>query len=326
MPRPGDSQRPNPAGSGWLIVDKPLGMTSTQVVSHIKRWLGWTKSRPFKIGHGGTLDPLASGVLPIAVGEATKLISYCMDGEKTYEFSIKWGASTTTLDGEGRVTATSSHRPSRGAITASLPSFMGEIDQVPPSYSALKVDGHRAYDLARSGVDISLPPRRITITDLRILDDTDVATFFQVLCSKGTYVRSLARDIATALGVCGHVGYLRRTRVGPFRVQDAMKWDHIQEKKEDIDTIFLEKGGKIGHKGMAGLYPLLAVLDDIPVVAVEDNTARCLALGQLVQAKTCLPSACLDAKVIMCTRLDGAPVALVENNGGHLKVRRGFNC
>mgnify|MGYP003344064858 CR=1 FL=1 len=197
--------------NGWLIIDKPAGMTSAHVVARVKRMLDAAK-----IGHGGTLDPLATGILPLALGEATKTVSYVMDGEKSYRFTARWGEARDTDDSDGRVVATSEERPTRQAIEAALPAFRGEISQVPPDYSAIKVDGARAYDLAREGEKLDLTPRiaRIDQFDLVAQPDGDHA-IFEVVCGKGTYMRSLARDLARALGTHGHITQLRRTRSGP---------------------------------------------------------------------------------------------------------------
>jgi tRNA pseudouridine55 synthase len=203
--------------SGWLVLDKPVGMTSTQAVAAAKRLFDAQKA-----GHAGTLDPLASGCLPIALGEATKAMSQVMDGTKTYRFTIAWGAETDTDDTEGRVVATSERRPSQAEIEAAMPDFIGEIEQVPPAFSAVKVSGERAYDLARGGEDVVLAPRTITIERFNLLGiaDADHAEF-EISCGKGTYIRALARDLGRVLGCHGHVSQLRRIEVGPFG-EDAM--------------------------------------------------------------------------------------------------------
>ena len=211
---------------GWLIIDKPLEMGSTSVVSRLKHIL-----HPAKIGHAGTLDPLATGVLPIALGKATKLIPHVMDGTKIYDFRIEWGSETATDDSEGEITATSPDRPTEKEVLNILPSFLGVIEQVPPAYSALKVDGHRAYDLARNGQEVTLSARAVKIEALYLLRfDTETADF-RVVCGKGTYVRALGRDIGRKLGCLGHVTALRRMACGPFRIDDAVSLDQTEIEK-----------------------------------------------------------------------------------------------
>ena len=206
--------------SGWLILDKPRGLGSTQGVSAVKRVLRQNGYAKTKVGHGGTLDPLAEGVLPIALGEATKLAGRMLDASKIYEFTLRFGEETDTLDTEGAVIATSDVRPTRAEVLAILPRFTGGIEQVPPAYSALKVDGQRAYDLARAGEMVELKARTVTIHSLVLRNDADEGALTEVTLvahvSKGTYIRSLARDIAYGLETCGHVTYLRRTKAGPF--------------------------------------------------------------------------------------------------------------
>ncbi|MFB0993074.1 MAG: tRNA pseudouridine(55) synthase TruB, partial [Rhodospirillales bacterium] len=209
---------------GWIVIDKPLGMGSTGVVGKVRYLLNAQKA-----GHGGTLDPLASGILPIALGEATKTVAYAMDGCKTYEFTARWGQSTATDDMEGEVVSRSGVRPAEADIRAILSEFEGEIDQIPPIYSAIKVDGKRAYDLARADISMKLKSRKVQIDKCELIscDDVDHATF-RVQCGKGTYIRSLARDIAVRLGTCAHVSRLRRTRVGPFTEKHAISLDSLE--------------------------------------------------------------------------------------------------
>jgi tRNA pseudouridine55 synthase len=211
--------------SGWLVLDKPAGMTSTQAVSAVKRLFGAQKA-----GHAGTLDPLASGCLPIALGEATKAMSQVTDGTKTYAFTVRWGAETDTDDTEGREVARSDRRPTRGEIDAAIPDFLGEIDQVPPAYSAVKVDGERAYDLARSGEGVELAARPVVVERfaIRAIVGPDEAEF-DIVCGKGTYVRSIARDLGRRLGCLGHVSALRRAEVGPFGESDMVSLDALRE-------------------------------------------------------------------------------------------------
>jgi len=250
---------------GWLVLDKPLDMTSTQAVGKC-RWLFNAQ----KAGHAGTLDPLASGVLPIAFGEATKTVPFAQEGDKTYRFTIRWGSSTTTQDAEGEVTATSAVRPGREAVEAALSAFTGEIEQVPPKFSAIKVDGERAYDLARSGEAVELEARPVRIDALTLLDapSEDLAVF-EMVCGKGAYVRSLARDLAQALGTEGHVAALRRTRVGPFTAEDAVELAVLED---------------LVHKARAleELLPVETALDDIPALAVTADEAFQLRQGRSI--------------------------------------------
>ena len=214
--------------SGWLILDKPLGMTSTQAVGKV-RWLFGAK----KGGHAGTLDPLATGILPIALGEATKTVPFVQDGAKTYRFAVTWGVATETADAEGAVTVRSDSRPDEAAISAVLPRFTGLILQIPPAYSAIKIGGERAYDLARAGETVTLEPREVEIDTLDLVAHMpDVATF-EMTCGKGTYVRALAVDLAAALGTVGHVSRLRRTAVGPFTESDAVTIDALESADRD---------------------------------------------------------------------------------------------
>jgi len=261
-------KRKGQAIDGWLAIDKPLGMGSTQVVGRVRHLLNAAK-----VGHGGTLDPLASGILPIALGEATKTVAYVMDGAKAYRFTVRFGVETTTLDGEGEVCATAEGRPDAAAIRAALPAFLGEILQMPPIFSALKVDGARAYDLARAGAAVDLAPRRVRIDSLCLLEqaDADHATF-EAHVGKGTYIRALARDIARALGTVGHVTMLRRTRCGPF---------------DEARAISLETLAALGQgpAPWSFLLPVATALDDIPALALTEEEARRLRSGCPVPAK-----------------------------------------
>lgn len=249
--------------SGWLILDKPLGMGSTQGVGKVK-WLFQAQ----KAGHAGTLDPLATGVLPIALGEATKTVPFIMDAEKTYRFTAKWGATTTTDDGEGEIIARSDKRPSRDEIEAILDQFTGEIEQVPPQFSAVKVDGERAYDIARDGEEVKLEARTITIHDLRIVDSPSPdETVFEAVTGKGAYVRALVRDMAKALGTEGHVSALRRTAVGPFHANDAVSVEAL----EDIETPEARDDA---------LQPIAFALSGLPQAAIDGPQADRLRRGQ----------------------------------------------
>lgn len=251
---------------GWLAVDKPVDITSTKVVGILKRLYNAQKA-----GHGGTLDPLADGILPIAFGEATKTAQWAMDCDKEYIFTIEWGSSTDSQDKEGEVIATSDVRPSREAIIEILPDFIGDIQQIPPKYSAIKVDGERAYDLARDGESFEIPSREVTVYETELLDtpDTDHAVI-RVVSGKGFYVRAMARDIAQALGAEGHVSQLRRTRVGPMSESNAIKLTDLESMSES----------KSGLK--AALSPLQTVLDDIPHVEIDAGDSAAIKQGREV--------------------------------------------
>ena len=303
---------------GWIILDKPLGLGSTQGVSAVKRALreggyGPKKKDMPKVGHGGTLDPLATGVLPIAVGEATKLAGRMLDSDKVYEFTIGFGVQTDTLDLEGREIAASDVRPTLAQLEAVLPRFTGPIAQVPPAYSALKVDGERAYDLARAGEDVVLASRDVAIHSLQSSSGGGPLPPEEVLreitltahVSKGTYIRSLARDIALALGTVGHVTMLRRTRAGPFGVDSAISLDKLADaaKARTLEQLIL---------------PLRAGLDDIPALSLTPDQAGLLRQGQVLAG-----IAADDGQYFACE--DDVPVALVEAQSGLVRVVRGFN-
>jgi tRNA pseudouridine55 synthase len=252
---------------GWLVLDKPAGMTSTQAVGAARRLFDARKA-----GHAGTLDPLATGVLPIAFGEATKTMPYAVDGTKHYSFTVRWGAATDTDDAEGAVVATSEVRPTREAIEALLPSFTGEILQTPPAFSAIKVDGARAYDLAREGETVELEPRPVLIESLVLVDvpapDTAV---FEARCGKGTYVRALARDMGRVLGCLGHLIALRRTRVSPFEEAQAVTMAELQAAAEEGEDALVRL-----------LLPIEAALQDLAELSVGQNDAARLLRGQPV--------------------------------------------
>ncbi|MHA3840790.1 tRNA pseudouridine(55) synthase TruB [Sphingomonas aestuarii] len=326
---------------GWIILDKPLGLGSTQGVSAVKRALrdgGYPKR---KVGHGGTLDPLATGVLPIAVGEATKLAGRMLDASKVYDFTVRFGEQTDTLDAEGRVIATSDVRPTLAAVEAVLPRFTGAIAQVPPAYSALKVDGERAYDLARAGEDVVLATREVTVFALHSspiggggarsategaghkaqrLGRSPSTSFagppppmgeelseitLTAHVSKGTYIRSLARDIAIALGTVGTVTLLRRVKAGPFELSSAISLDKLGESAKDraLEDILL---------------PLRAGLDDIPALPLSPDQA-----GLLRQGRVLVGIAADDGHYFACTGTK--PIALVEARAHEVRVVRGFN-
>jgi len=252
---------------GWLVLDKPVGMTSTQAVGAVRRLFDARKA-----GHAGTLDPLATGVLPIALGEATKTVPYAVDGTKHYRFTVRWGAGTDTDDAEGRITATSELRPTRAAIEALLPRFTGSILQTPPAFSAIKVDGNRAYDLARAGEVVELEARLVQIDslDLRDMPDADTA-IFEARCGKGTYVRALARDMGSELECLGHLIALRRTRVAPFEEAQAVRLSDLEAAAEEGEDAL--------H---ALLLPIEAALQDLAAISVGQNDAARLLRGQAV--------------------------------------------
>jgi tRNA pseudouridine55 synthase len=327
---------------GWIILDKPVGLGSTTAVSAVKRILREASEPKTKVGHGGTLDPLASGVLPIALGEATKLCGRMLDATKAYDFAIRFGEETDTLDAEGVAVATSDVRPSLEQVEAALRGFTGEIEQVPPVYSALKVGGKAAYERARAGEQIEMKSRRVTVYDVKIRPGTGRGTAersevvegaqrfaastvsplhhpsdgpppraaedqitLSATVSKGTYIRSLARDIAHALGTVGHVSYLRRTRAGPFSLDQAISLD------------FLENAAK-ARALTRTVLPLEAALDDIPALPVTPDQAQLLRHGQRLSGFPAKPGLSLATS-------EGTPVALVEAAADGLKVVRGFN-
>ena len=293
---------------GWIALDKQVGQTSTAAVTAVKRLY-----RAKKAGHAGTLDPLASGVLPIALGEATKTVPFVMEGRKVYRFSVRWGIETDTDDADGRTLETSIERPSPEAVRAALPGFTGTIEQVPPRFSALKIDGERAYDLAREGEAVALSPRPVEVHRLALIDipDSDHA-MFEAECGKGTYVRALARDLGRRLGCLGHVNELRRIRVGPFAAADSITLDELARLGESEGTEALARA----------LKPIEAGLDALPALSVSPVEAQRLALGQSVLLRG------RDAPLIeglVSVSAQGALVALAEVEQGALKPRRIFN-
>lgn len=288
---------------GWLVIDKPEGMTSAQVVARVKRLL-----KPSKIGHAGTLDPFATGVLPLALGEATKTAGYGLDKDKSYHFTLTFGTATDTEDCTGKVIETSEKRPTLAEIEGVLPQFRGEITQVPPIYSAIHVDGKRAYALARAGQEVVMEPRKITIQSLEMAGSRKQeaeknsplpAACFLTHCSKGTYIRSLARDMARALGTVGHVSALRRTQSGPFTLAQAV----LLEALESADISAL-------------LQPIHAVLEEIPVLQVDAAQAAQLRQGKTLNA--------ISGEGLMQARLGEELVALGEVQQGVFTIRRGF--
>ncbi len=299
---------------GWIILDKPLGLGSTQGVSAVKRALrdggyGPKKKDMPKVGHGGTLDPLATGVLPVAIGEATKLAGRMLDSDKVYDFTICFGVETDTLDAEGKEIARSDTYVDHADVEDVLVDFIGPIQQVPPAYSALKVDGERAYDLARAGETVALKKRDVTIHDLRFQnwwneDGLQYATL-SAHVFKGTYIRSLARDIARAVGSVGHVTYLRRTKAGPFGLEHAISLDKLADaaKERRLEELLL---------------PLRAGLDDIPALLLTPGQAGLLRSGQQVTGT-------IADDGLVFAMLDDVPVALAEVQSGIVRVVRGFN-
>jgi tRNA pseudouridine55 synthase len=305
--QPGQRRREKRKVDGWLILDKPSGMTSTHAVSVVKRAFAAKKA-----GHAGTLDPLATGILPIALGEATKTVSFVMDGRKAYRFTVRWGIETDTDDAEGRVIATSEQRPDAAAIRAALPRFTGTIMQTPPKFSALKIAGERAYDLAREGEEVILEARPVEIDrlDLVAIVDADHAEF-EAGCGKGTYVRALARDLGRVLGTCGHVAALRRTAVGPFAETNAVGLDALQE---------FARTNVAGGAPM--LLPVATGVAGLPALSVGRADAGRLARGQAVLLRG-RDAPIMEGWVAVSTR--GALIALAEIKQGELRPRRIFN-
>lgn len=289
--------------NGWLVINKPVGVTSTKVVAIIKRFYNAKK-----VGHAGTLDPLAEGVLPIALGEATKTINYSMDANKEYVFTVKWGEATSTDDLEGEVIATSDKIPTSVEINAVLPYFIGEIEQTPPVYSAIKIDGKRAYDLARSGVEVEMKSRKVNVYALEQIASSVDSCTFRTTCSKGTYIRSLARDLAEKLGTKGHVTMLKRTKVGNFCINNAILLD-----------MFDNKVYKDGSEGL--LLPVEKVLDDIPVLSFTPEEARLLKQGRIVE----FDNNGFNIGDIVLVKSDDKLLALGEIGNGFIKPSRVFN-
>jgi tRNA pseudouridine55 synthase len=295
---------------GWLILDKPVGMTSTHAVSVVRRL--FTAKRA---GHAGTLDPLASGCLPIALGEATKTVPFVMDGRKNYRFTVRWGEERDTDDAEGRVVETASVRPTPDDIRALLPRFTGTIEQVPPRFSAIKVDGERAYDLAREGETVELEARPVEIHRLELIEtpDPDYAAL-AAQCGKGTYVRALARDLGRLLGCLGHVAALRRTIVGPFGEPHMISLERLES---------LCHRAAVGEGNLAELLlPVETALDDIPALAVSRADAARLQRGQAVLMRG------RDAPVLrgqVSVTVSGRLIALAEVDRGEIVPKRVFN-
>jgi tRNA pseudouridine55 synthase len=302
---------------GWVILDKPQGITSTQAVSAVKRIFNAQKA-----GHAGTLDPLATGVLAVALGEATKTVPYAMDAQKTYRFTAYWGEARDSDDSEGKVTATSDVRPTGEAIMAAIPGFVGAITQIPPAYSAIKVDGARAYDLARDGEDVVLEPRAVQIDEVRLLECPDVDhAIFEMRCGKGTYVRAWVRDVALALGTVGHVSQLRRTAIGSFKENDAVPLETLRG--------FMHSPAAFEH-----LRPISTALDGIPALAVAGPDAVRLRSGNPILCRANVFARLADAfpgsddlqgLTVYLSTSEGEPVALAELAQGELRPFRVFN-
>ncbi|MCI3179721.1 tRNA pseudouridine(55) synthase TruB [Caulobacter sp. CCUG 60055] len=305
-------RRKGDAVSGWLVLDKPHDMGSTTAVTRVRRLFNAQKA-----GHAGTLDPLATGVLPIALGEATKTVAHLVEADKAYRFTIEWGTTTASFDREGAITATSDVRPTREQVEAVLPAFVGEIDQAPPAFSAIKVDGERAYDLAREGVEFELAARKVTIHDARVIDQPDADHVeIEIACGKGTYVRSIVRDLAVMLGACGHVSALRRAQVGPFDEDRAITLEFLED--------LCQKG-----RGLEALLPVETALDDIPALAVTTEDAFRLSQGRAIvllprQVETL--KACLTggSRTVLATQ-GGQAVSICELRAGQLSPVRVFN-
>ncbi len=305
-------RRKGQAISGWINLDKPYDLGSTQAVSRVRRLFDAQKA-----GHAGTLDPLATGILPIALGEATKTVPFLVDADKTYRFTIAWGETTATLDREGEVVAQSDVRPTADQVEALLPRFVGEIEQIPPAYSAIKVDGERAYDLARAGEVVDLAARKVTIFAARLIEapDADHVTL-EIDCGKGTYVRALVRDIAEMLGACGHVSALRRTRVGIFSEAGAVTLEMLEQLSYEA-------------RHSEALLPVETALDDIPALAVTDEDAFRLKQGRSI---VLVPRQVESVKArlkpgsrTVSAMAGGSVVALCEMRAGRLEPSRVFN-
>ncbi|WP_152046681.1 tRNA pseudouridine(55) synthase TruB [Aureimonas psammosilenae] len=310
--------------SGWVILDKPKGLGSTEAVSKMK-WLFFAQ----KAGHAGTLDPLASGLLPIALGDATKTVPFVMDGEKTYLFTVQWGAETTTDDTEGPVVRSSDTRPTRPQVEALLPNYTGEISQVPPQFSAIKIEGERAYDLAREGEIVQIAARTVNVHRLDIVEMGESSTTFIAECGKGTYVRSIARDLGRDLGCFGHVTALRRTAVGAFNEDDMVELGELEtvadEGREELDAEAVEAGARARVVDFSGLDEYLiepeAALSDLYEVALSDEQAgRVLAGNPVLLRGRDAPAFCEEAYATGHGRL----VALGSVEEGSFRPKRVF--
>jgi len=287
--------------NGWLNIYKPVGITSNQVLGKIKRIM-----HPKKVGHAGTLDPAACGILPIALGEATKTIQFMQDRDKTYLFEVTWGQERNTDDIEGEVTQTSSSRPSEAEISKIIPNFIGEVDQTPPKFSAIKIDGERAYNLSRAGEDVEMKSRRVHIHDLKLIEFNKDTARFEMNCGKGTYVRSVGRDMGRILGCFGYISYLERTKVGNFTKDTSI----LLDKLEDI---------VLSSEPDLYVLPVVTVLDDISVLALTDSEIKRVRNGQTIN----LPP---DIKGEIILALGGnKPIGILRRDGLELHPSRLFN-
>ena len=300
---------------GWVVLDKPSGMTSTQAVAAVRRVFDAKKA-----GHAGTLDPLATGILAIALGEATKTVPFVQDAAKIYRFTAAWGEARDSDDADGKVTATTEVRPSREAIEVALPRFTGSLSQIPPAYSAIKVGGERAYDLAREGEEVSLEPRQVQVYEARLVEAERDRAVFEILCGKGTYVRSWVRDLAQFLGSLGHVSALRRTRLGPFQEKDAVGLETL--------TPFMHSPAAFAY-----LRPLSTALDGIPALAVTGSDTVRIRSGNPILIRANMFARMeegfagqggLQGRVVFLRDQAEAPVALAEIADGELRPFRVF--
>ena len=293
---------------GWLVLDKPAGMTSTDVVARVRRL-----TQALKVGHGGTLDPLATGVLPSALGEATKTVAYVMAGRKRYRFTARWGEARSTDDAEGEIVATSALRPQAAAIEAALAGFTGLIEQVPPQFAAVKVAGERAYDLARRGEAVELAARAVAVDRFALLEqpDPDHATF-EVICGRGTYVRALIRDLGRHLGCLGHVVALRRLQAGPFGVESALSPEALEQLLAD-DAL------------PQALLPVASALGELPALALTEPQAHRLRAGQTIRVAPGLVVGEVHDDATIRAMAAGQMVALARLQGGELSPLRVFN-
>ena len=305
-------RRKGEAVSGWVNLDKPYDMTSTHAVARVRRIFNAQKA-----GHAGTLDPLATGILPIALGEATKTVPFLMEADKAYRFTIEWGRTTATFDREGPILAESDVRPTADQVAEALERFVGEIQQVPPAYSAIKIAGERAYDLARAGETVELAPRTVAIHGARVVHAPDPdRVILEVECGKGTYIRALVRDLAGALGACGHVSDLRRTRVGPFGEDTAATLEYLED---------------LGHKARQSeaLLPVETALDDIPALAVTDEDAFRLKQGRSIvlvpRQVEAVKARLKPGSRTVSAMAGGSVVALCEMRAGRLEPSRVFH-